>query len=512
MDNDFFNTGPDEFFLDDSSNSANGFSSMTGIPSSNSAHVGDASSQFVHSSSWWDESLAFGELDPSGLQSNGLQSADLQHIPHASHDRALYKSYPSGHNMQASPQDVFLGVPGITNAHSRGAAPWIPFPYRQNSGPITPRESECQGMYKNSPILEHQEFIQGSQDISTFGDDFGGGNNVPIPALSPNQFTAADLGRIPQPQNADDTASLAYTQASCNSKCTSSVCENENCSVTGIPCDDPACVENDLSTGVLNLANQAPTQVTAELAVFRPLHTQPCNHTESEHIVARTLGELRAPAELDALEKTSYTSSFDYTLVTRAGEQFYDYYQPYPTPSQPPTEVESFASHDPRIPSQSNSPLLIPPSVVDNPERHICKWIAQGERTICGAEFTNTKDFHDHLCEFHIDKLPSQAGCACLWSGCPRGQDRPFGTRGKLRRHISTHSVCKQRPIVMASSVLFSSSFVDALQTNLTPAAFANRGFPGNRLFNSMRESIPATNLSNAPWKAAPWRLNKRVP
>ncbi|KAI0189374.1 hypothetical protein EV127DRAFT_341400, partial [Xylaria flabelliformis] len=66
-----------------------------------------------------------------------------------------------------------------------------------------------------------------------------------------------------------------------------------------------------------------------------------------------------------------------------------------------------------------------------------------GENEICGAEFTNTKDFHDHLCDFHVGKLTSHTGYACLWVGCPRKHDRPFVTRGKLRRHVATHSIYK---------------------------------------------------------------------
>ncbi|KAI1118766.1 hypothetical protein F5Y14DRAFT_438334 [Nemania sp. NC0429] len=325
------------------------------------------------------------------------------------------------------------------------------YPYRHNVGnTIAPQNTERYVMYKNATNFEDQDFTAEAPNLSAFGDSFRDGLGIlthPVPLGS--QFTSADLGTLSQLPNADDVASLAETQASCNSRCTSSVCENENCSVTGTPCDDPACVENTLTTEIPLLMNQIPTEVAPGQFPLHQPHNQPCNHTESEHLVARTLGELRAPAELDLQEKALYPASFNYNALSNPCEQFYgNSYDSYAASPCPTPDAEGCGLEHRKMHIHPESSLSRNPSVSHDPQRHICQWVTnisapEGERTICGAEFTNTKEFHDHLCEFHVDKLTSQMGFACLWGGCPRKHDRPFVTRGKLRRHMSTHSVYK---------------------------------------------------------------------
>lgn len=501
MDDQFFN---DSFLLNGSLDSSNPFSGIPGVPSSNPAQADDTSSQFVRTPGWWEEGLTLNDLESSGLQAHDLQSDSLHSIPFNPHDGLFHKSYTSGQGIQAPHQPDFLTLQSTNNVRPRGVNSWLGFPYRHNMGNAILQESERSEMYRNPSIYGNEPFLLDTQHIPAFDNSFRGGNDLSIqPPPFAGQFTAADLGTLSQYPNADDAVSLACSQASCNSKCTSSVCEDENCSVTGIPCDDPACVENFSPIQMLGLTHQVPTQIASRPLPFHQTHGQPCHHTESEHLVARTLGELRAPAELDPREKTPYVINFDSTLVSRAGGQFYD--DSYPSYSSPqlPTESENPVSNE----LQAISSLATTP-----PEKHVCQWITNpnahpGEKTTCGAEFTNTKDFHDHLCESHIDKLTSQTGFACLWAGCPRKQDRPFVTRGKLRRHISTHSVCKS----CSSEFCISSFFLNILQINRTPARCVNRGFPGNRLFSSMRGFIRVSNLSNAPWRAALWRLSKKV-
>ncbi|KAI0104799.1 hypothetical protein GGR51DRAFT_549326 [Nemania sp. FL0031] len=308
---------------------------------------------------------------------------------------------------------------------------------------ILQQDSERPIMYRDSSLYEHHSFIPETQHGLDFGTGFRDSADVTIPAVPfTNQFTSSDLGPISQIPNADDIASLIESQASCNSRCTSSVCENENCSVTGTPCNDPACVESVPTTGMPILADHTSTYVASGPILFHQPHSQPCNHTESEHLVARTLGELRAPGELD-LGKTPCPPNPNYN------EQFYgDSYLYSASPPQVQTKVEDSGSNDPQLSLHTTPSLIKTPSAADGPERHICQWaantdVSEGETTICGAAFTNTKDFHDHICEFHVDKMTTQGGFACLWAGCSRKHDRPFVTRGKLRRHISTHSVYK---------------------------------------------------------------------
>ncbi|KAI0418020.1 hypothetical protein F5X98DRAFT_125856 [Xylaria grammica] len=432
-----------EYFCDDlflPLDASNTFSGISGVTSSSPTQVDDSNSQCNHG--WWDESLGLNSLESNGLQASDLQSDPLQDS-YVSQDGYYPKSHASSHSLQAPHQGDFMTIPNTENVRPRGINSWVAFPHRHIMGNTILQDPERSAIYRSS-IYGHQEFAPETQHISTFENSFRGDLNLSIqPAPFSNQFSAADLGMLPEYPIADDTASL-YSQASCNSKCTSSVCEDENCSVTGIPCDDPTCVENVCPTEMLGLTNQMATQMVSRSVPFHQAHSQPCNHTESEHLVARTLGELRAPAELEAREKTPYTINFDSTLVSRAGEQFYGESRQLPSsPCQLPEKFEKPVSNEPPITWNPTSSLPMPP-----PEKHICQWTTnpnapEGERTTCGAQFTNTKDFHDHLCEFHIDKLTSQTGFACLWAGCARKQDRPFVTRGKLRRHISTHSVYK---------------------------------------------------------------------
>ncbi|KAI1156833.1 hypothetical protein F4825DRAFT_473279 [Nemania diffusa] len=345
-----------------------------------------------------------------------------------------------------------MAMPSTNNIRSRAASSWTYPPYRHGIGNTNLQQCSDRSMMFGLPSAhEHHSFIPGERHVPDFDGSFRPSGDTIIPSVPIlNQFTSSDLGSLSQNPNEYDIASLADTQPSCNSRCTSSVCENENCSENGTPCNDPTCVESASTIGIPGLADYVPTQMAPGQILFRQPHSQPCNHTESEHLVARTLGELRAPGELDLDEKTLCPTNFSYDAVPHPCDQFYDdTYHPYSgSPAQAHTEVEGPGSNESQISLQPVSSLPENASETTFPERHICQWAAntdtpQGERAICGAEFTNTKDFHDHLCEFHVDKLTSQTGFSCLWAGCPRKQERPFVTRGKLRRHISTHSVYK---------------------------------------------------------------------
>ncbi|TRX93885.1 hypothetical protein FHL15_005267 [Xylaria flabelliformis] len=427
----------DSSFLDPS---VGGYVLEDPLNSSNSAHSGDASSHWP----WLDEYGPF-DLEQGSLQSNDLQPEGLQHIHHTSHDVVSHKALTNSLTFPASHQGDYLNFPHTSSERPNGLTSWIPYPPRLSAGNYAIQEPEHCLMYRSPPIYDNSQLTFETNPMSEFTNSFRGSNDFsasPMPYFG--QFSTADLGTLPQPLNAEDTAS----QASCNSKCTSSVCDNENCSVTGIPCDDPACVDNITPAEVPDLTNQLPTQVASITDSFHQSHSQPCNHTESEHLVARTLGELRAPAELHTQEKAPLGFQLD-TVVSRIGGQFPDGdYEPHVSSSpQLSTEIETSGPKDSQIPS-----LLLPPGEDEDsePETHICQWTAHphtnphtGENEICGAEFTNTKDFHDHLCDFHVGKLTSHTGYACLWVGCPRKHDRPFVTRGKLRRHVATHSICK---------------------------------------------------------------------
>ncbi|KAI1356509.1 hypothetical protein F5Y01DRAFT_267577 [Xylaria sp. FL0043] len=431
----------DEEFLFGQLDATNPFSGILGVPSTNQAQADDANGQFIRHSSIWEQDLSLNGFEASGLQSGDFQPEGFNLGLFNIHDNNFAKGYVGGQGIQALHQGDFLTIPNTNNGRHRGMNPLGGYQYRHNLGNASLHEADRPVMYRTPSGYGSTEFMLDAQQICAFDDNFRSGNDLSI--QSPPfayQFTSADLGTLSQCPDADDAVSVACSQASCDSKCTSHVCEDENCSVTGIPCDDPNCVDNLSPAQLLCPAHQAPTSPTSTPVPFHQTHSQPCNHTESEHLVARTLGELRAPAEPDTLEKVPYAINFGTALTSRVGEEFdHESYQPYSSPRLP-TELENFGSKHPPTPIPAVPSITITPT-----GEHICQWTdldIQGEKGICGAVFTNTKDIHDHLCE-HIDKLMSQAGYACLWAGCSREGQRPFVTRGKLRRHISTHSVYK---------------------------------------------------------------------
>ncbi|KAI0972541.1 hypothetical protein F4678DRAFT_428395 [Xylaria arbuscula] len=443
MDQTFF---PDDLLYGDVLEAADPFIGLSCDPSSNpdQAEADHDTSQLARVPGLWDGSLGLDDVDANGLQVNVLQPDGGFHPSFFSLQDPIYnKSYASGHALQAPYPGGFLAVPNANDARPRGANSFLGCPYRYNLGNTIPAESGRSAIDRNSSIYGHGDFMLDVPQFPPFDTDFRGNNDVSIqPPPFSGQFTSADLGMPSQYTNADETVSVACSSA-CNSGCISSVCEDENCSATGVPCDDPACVEDNSPAEMLSLTQQTPHQMASRLGPFHQTHSQSCNHTESEHQVARTLGELRAPSELGPQVKTPYNTNFESEMVSCAGEQFYDNNHHSYSSIQFPAEVEKSISNNPPPSLQPIPSLAITP-----PEQHVCQWIMnpnapQSEIITCGAEFTDTEKFHQHLCKSHIDKMTTQAGFACLWAGCSRKQDRPFVTRGKLRRHIATHSAYK---------------------------------------------------------------------
>ncbi|KAK5634450.1 hypothetical protein RRF57_010163 [Xylaria bambusicola] len=440
MDDHFFNEG---FHYDIPLDSSQPCHGIPGAPLPNSSQPEDASSQFIRNISWWDEPFTLQDLGSEDVHADDIQADSLHLGQFSPHDGILTKSYVNGQSTQTPHQADFLTVPNSNNARPRSNNSWVGFSCRHNMEDALAQEPGRPLMYRN-PSIYGPEYMLQTQHIPAFNSNSRGSSDISIePPSFAAQFTAADLGTLSEYPNADDAISLACSQTSCDSKCTSSVCEDEECSATGIPCDDPSCVESFSQSQMLCLPHPIPTQMTPSPTPFQQIHSQPCNHTESEHLVARTLGELRAPTDLYTQEKASYTIPFDPALTSRSVEHLYgDGCRPYPSP-QLSTDLESSVSNYTQISIQPT-----PSAVTTSLDIHICQWITNtsapsGESRICGAQFTDTKKFHDHMCGSHIDKLTSQTGFTCLWDGCSRKQDQPFVTRGKLRRHISTHSVYK---------------------------------------------------------------------
>lgn len=65
-----------------------------------------------------------------------------------------------------------------------------------------------------------------------------------------------------------------------------------------------------------------------------------------------------------------------------------------------------------------------------------------GEGRVCGKEFGSTEELQRHAKEAHIAVLKKKTGYHCCWVGCGR-RERGFSQKGKVERHMQTHTGCK---------------------------------------------------------------------
>lgn len=92
----------------------------------------------------------------------------------------------------------------------------------------------------------------------------------------------------------------------------------------------------------------------------------------------------------------------------------------------------------------SNYPLSIP----ENEElvEHNCKW-KLGGGIVCGEVCGTEKDLQDHVKIKHLTALSKHTGYICKWENCNRpakmGDKQGFSQRGKLERHMASHTNCK---------------------------------------------------------------------
>ncbi|KAI1006836.1 hypothetical protein K3495_g1395 [Podosphaera aphanis] len=74
---------------------------------------------------------------------------------------------------------------------------------------------------------------------------------------------------------------------------------------------------------------------------------------------------------------------------------------------------------------------------------HQCQW-GNPQDIVCGIEFSSENDLHFHIKETHLECLDNKSGYYCRWIGCTResrlGSKSGFSQRGKLERHMATHT------------------------------------------------------------------------
>ncbi|TVY34514.1 Zinc-responsive transcriptional regulator [Lachnellula subtilissima] len=111
-------------------------------------------------------------------------------------------------------------------------------------------------------------------------------------------------------------------------------------------------------------------------------------------------------------------------------------------------------SHNLAIPFPSIDNIVLPQSSVlandstpknvkpDHGTAHCCKWV--DGYTICEKMCTSEMDLQNHIANDHLTTLDKYSGYHCQWHNCGRRQKRTenpgFSQRGKLERHMATHT------------------------------------------------------------------------
>ena len=112
-----------------------------------------------------------------------------------------------------------------------------------------------------------------------------------------------------------------------------------------------------------------------------------------------------------------------------------------------PTQTPS-VGHGPNHPETIQNSNAIPNEELSEVESGCsCQWnTASG---ICGVVCENPKELQDHITGKHLKSLNKSTGYYCRWNKCNRakfGDKAGFSQRGKLIRHMQTHTICKPGP------------------------------------------------------------------
>lgn len=88
----------------------------------------------------------------------------------------------------------------------------------------------------------------------------------------------------------------------------------------------------------------------------------------------------------------------------------------------------------------------LPASKLVQPEKPAeCLWNDPKTGKTCGRWFPSAEALDAHCKDDHIDSMEKiEGGFVCHWDQCARKDKPAFGQKGKLVRHIQTHTACKQ--------------------------------------------------------------------
>lgn len=80
---------------------------------------------------------------------------------------------------------------------------------------------------------------------------------------------------------------------------------------------------------------------------------------------------------------------------------------------------------------------------------HMCMWKSK-DGELCNFEGKDPSNLQDHVKEQHLSTLGKSTGYLCQWDSCRRdanlGEKSGFSQRGKLERHMATHTGCESSP------------------------------------------------------------------
>jgi hypothetical protein len=72
----------------------------------------------------------------------------------------------------------------------------------------------------------------------------------------------------------------------------------------------------------------------------------------------------------------------------------------------------------------------------------------KADNQVCGLICQSEVELQTHIKCNHLDSLDKSSGYRCLWEDCKRKEmpleKQGFSQRGKLERHMATHTNCKQ--------------------------------------------------------------------
>jgi hypothetical protein len=96
-------------------------------------------------------------------------------------------------------------------------------------------------------------------------------------------------------------------------------------------------------------------------------------------------------------------------------------------------------------PEPAQYPTAIPDEELSEDENGCsCQW--HFDSGLCGVVCENPKALQDHITEQHLKSLNKSTGYYCQWANCNRekfGDKAGFSQRGKLIRHMQTHTICE---------------------------------------------------------------------